>query len=297
MASPLELRRGPPEFPGFRAASVWISSGTGLFREPTWLLPFPLTTPTVTEFGFSYGLPMAMASCPGMTLSESASRRGSMSAARSGSTCRMARSSALLLPRSVASRVRPSCRVTRTSPAMPTMWAFVTMCPSASTKNPDPLCWLNSWETPISTIAGLARSNTDVTCPSSNRAVGCVAPKDPHASASPRSIPKATRNIAPQIVSLTPCRSGEGGGDSCSVAWTSSSYIPATPRTERVLRHPFSIHARESGECWRPDNSAVRSCRWASALEVPVPPNLGGTYSALSALCGSTSKAPKSYVE
>ena len=54
----------------------------------------PLTTPTPTELNSRNGLPIAIASCPGLTFDESANSSGSMSATSSGSTFKTARSSA-----------------------------------------------------------------------------------------------------------------------------------------------------------------------------------------------------------
>src|SRR4029450_2455588 len=57
----------PPEFPGLRAASVWITSST---TRAAWPLrvgndrPSPLTTPAVTEPARPSGLPTATTSCP-----------------------------------------------------------------------------------------------------------------------------------------------------------------------------------------------------------------------------------------
>ena len=53
----------PPEFPGFSAASVWITFSTirwGPLRAPTGSeRPKPLTTPAVTELAKPWGLPIA----------------------------------------------------------------------------------------------------------------------------------------------------------------------------------------------------------------------------------------------
>ena len=64
MTSPRELTSGPPELPGFNAASVWMilsMSRPELARNER---PSALTTPAVTVYWNPYGLPMAMASWP-----------------------------------------------------------------------------------------------------------------------------------------------------------------------------------------------------------------------------------------
>lgn len=65
MTSPRELSNGPPEFPGFSAASVWMTSG---IRRPVlarMLRPSALTMPAVTVCSNPSGLPMAIAIWPG----------------------------------------------------------------------------------------------------------------------------------------------------------------------------------------------------------------------------------------
>ena len=73
-------------------------SGIGRLSTLEWPLSIPLTTPTPTELNSRNGLPIAIASCPGLTFDESANSRGSMSATSSGSTFNTARSSAGLAP-------------------------------------------------------------------------------------------------------------------------------------------------------------------------------------------------------
>ena len=64
----------PPEFPGWSAASVWITLSTNRLEvlvEVTRDLPKALTTPALTDPANPNGLPMATTSCP--TRSRSAS--------------------------------------------------------------------------------------------------------------------------------------------------------------------------------------------------------------------------------
>src|SRR2546425_2700514 len=62
---------GPPEFPGFSAASVWITSS--ISRPPTERneRPSALTTPAVTVLWKPSGLPIAITSCPTRSAAES----------------------------------------------------------------------------------------------------------------------------------------------------------------------------------------------------------------------------------
>ena len=76
MTSPRELTSGPPELPGFNAASVWMMSSISrpvLARND---LPSALTTPAVTVHWNPYGLPIAMASWPTRVSRDSPSRTG-----------------------------------------------------------------------------------------------------------------------------------------------------------------------------------------------------------------------------
>ena len=64
---PSEFRSGPPELPGLSGTSVCIMSGIGRLSTLEWPLSMPLTTPTPTELNSRNGLPIAIASCPGLT--------------------------------------------------------------------------------------------------------------------------------------------------------------------------------------------------------------------------------------
>ena len=73
MTCPFELSRGPPELPGFIAASVWITLSNRSTKpsngDPAVIpLPSPEITPTVTVFLNSpKGVPIAMAVCPSLS--------------------------------------------------------------------------------------------------------------------------------------------------------------------------------------------------------------------------------------
>src|SRR2546421_5343498 len=70
MTSPRELTRGPPELPGFNAASVWIRLSMSRPVEARRERPREETTPAVTVAWNPYGLPMAMAIWPTLRLDE-----------------------------------------------------------------------------------------------------------------------------------------------------------------------------------------------------------------------------------
>ena len=120
-ASPLMFTRGPPELPGLMAASVWM------YESKDWLKIFrPLeeTTPTVTVWSNSRGLPMAHTQSPTRTRSESPRRSaGSPSA----STFRSARSVLGSDPTRRAASSRRSARRTRTRAGPGTRWWLVRM--------------------------------------------------------------------------------------------------------------------------------------------------------------------------
>ena len=73
MTWPPESSSGPPELPGLMAASVWIRlfscSELDVIESPATIWrPRPEITPVVTVFSNSpSGLPMAIASCPGLS--------------------------------------------------------------------------------------------------------------------------------------------------------------------------------------------------------------------------------------
>ena len=73
MTSPRELTSGPPELPGFRAASVWITLSMSRPSQRTHRSAQGVTMPAVTVAWKPYGWPMAMAIWPGRTSCESPS--------------------------------------------------------------------------------------------------------------------------------------------------------------------------------------------------------------------------------
>src|SRR5574339_54067 len=84
ITSPFKFKRGPPELPGFMAASVCMTSGIlkviavdGPKREPSLFssddgsnLPKPLTTPTVREPESPNGFPIATTVFPTLRVDE-----------------------------------------------------------------------------------------------------------------------------------------------------------------------------------------------------------------------------------
>lgn len=128
----------PPELPGLRAASVWMTSSiirrlrpdqTGMER------PSPLTTPAVTEPESPSGLPTAMTNCP--TLSDSASPR-SAGVTVGALPCTTARSESGSEP-TTSTAVRVPSAYTALPPwAPPTTWALVRRYPSEVNRTAEP---------------------------------------------------------------------------------------------------------------------------------------------------------------
>ena len=147
---PAASSSGPPELPGLIGASVWITesiwkpSGAWMWR------PVPETIPAVAVCGRPNGDPIATASWPVRTVSESASS----SAVRPDSpvTRTIARSEERSTPRTVPVAVRSSENWTWTVSLSPTTCAFVTIVPSGSTTKPVP----EPAPVRIETTAGLA---------------------------------------------------------------------------------------------------------------------------------------------
>ena len=102
ITAPDESTSAPPELPGLMAASVWMRLRSD--SVPLWLQssctsmsrPRALTTPAVTLLvKVPSGLPMATASCPGLSVDESPSLATGRSVA---STLTMARSVSVSMP-------------------------------------------------------------------------------------------------------------------------------------------------------------------------------------------------------
>src|SRR5687768_9331158 len=71
--SPREVTSGPPEFPGFSAASVWITLSISRPVRDRNERASELTTPAVTVALNPYGFPTATTSCPTRNEEESPS--------------------------------------------------------------------------------------------------------------------------------------------------------------------------------------------------------------------------------
>ncbi len=130
---------GPPELPGLIDASVWITLRIGKpFGASIWRWSAE-TIPVVTVRENPNGLPIAIDESPTFTLLESPSGRGTSSAS-SGSTLSTARSLEGSRPfTSAFTKSSSSPNRTSTSLAPSTTWALVTIVPSLSTTNPDPV--------------------------------------------------------------------------------------------------------------------------------------------------------------
>jgi hypothetical protein len=105
---PLPSERAPPEFPGLRAASVWITFSmirTVLRFRVGRPRPRALITPAVTDPVKPRGLPTATTSCPTLSVSASPSSACGRSPAPTRTTARSERGSA---PITCHSSSRPS---------------------------------------------------------------------------------------------------------------------------------------------------------------------------------------------
>ena len=133
---PRESTSGPPELPGFRAASVWSTSSISRPDPARSDRPRALTTPAVTELWKPYGWPMARASWPTRTFFESPSAAGTSSPAWTRITARSVSGSS---PIRSARCSLPSARVTSSCSASWTTWLLVRMYPLEVKTNPEPV--------------------------------------------------------------------------------------------------------------------------------------------------------------
>ena len=135
---PWESASAPPELPGLRAASVWMTSSIirAVVRPRAGIeRPSALTTPAVTEPASPSGLPTATTSEP--TRSESASPySGGLGTSRSVRTT--ARSESASVPTTSNRAVVPSPNAASPAVAPPTTWALVIRWPSSLSTTADP---------------------------------------------------------------------------------------------------------------------------------------------------------------
>jgi hypothetical protein len=135
---PSPAASAPPELPGFRAASVWITFSTIRIAEPDRVgseRPSAETTPAVTEPAKPFGLPIATTSWP--TCSRSASP--SSAATRSlGSVRSTARSESGSAPTTSTVSSRPSTNDATPRSVPATTWAEVSAKPSGVITTPLP---------------------------------------------------------------------------------------------------------------------------------------------------------------
>src|SRR6266446_2378363 len=133
---PRESTSGPPELPGFNAASVWITSSIN--RPPTERNEPPNrpTTPAGTVLWKPSGLPIAITSCPTRSAAESPN---SATVSETGGTRMTARSVSGASPTSSDATGRPSANATSMRVASCTTWLLVSTNPSGVNTNPEPL--------------------------------------------------------------------------------------------------------------------------------------------------------------
>src|SRR5256886_5386457 len=134
-----ESARAPPELPGLRAASVWITSSMKrrlpLPSAVASERPNPLTTPDVTEPEKPIGLPIATTSCPTRSWSALPTRIAFRVAARARATARSERGSA---PTTSTSYSVPSMKEALAARPAATTSAEVTRKPSGVMTTPEP---------------------------------------------------------------------------------------------------------------------------------------------------------------
>ena len=135
---------GPPELPGFIAASVWIACATVKPLGAWMVRSTPETMPVLRLRSYPNGSPMAATGAPTPTDAELPSASG-CSVRPEGSTVMTATSVASSWPSTVALRVVPSWNFTVTDVAPSTTWAAVTMWPLPSTTKPVPLAVVCDW--------------------------------------------------------------------------------------------------------------------------------------------------------
>jgi len=130
--SPASFTTGPPEFPGFTAASVWKT-----FTPPRGAIPetTPRVTLTPAPSSCSRGKPITLTSVPTSTREESASGSVGSPVAWIAATARSCAGSAAT---TVATYALPP-RATSTLPAPATTWLQVSRYPLGLTTNPVPV--------------------------------------------------------------------------------------------------------------------------------------------------------------
>src|SRR6266705_2546739 len=134
---PCRSTSGPPLFPGFTAASVWMT-GSPSPGQRVRFLRRELTTPDVTVGppGSPSGLPIARTGWPTLSSSEFAKSAGRKSFPSTRTTATSVSSSP---PTTVPLRTRPSLNATITLSAPSITWCVVRMSPLSSRITPDPI--------------------------------------------------------------------------------------------------------------------------------------------------------------
>ncbi len=243
--------RAPPELPGLRAASVWITSSMIRVARPECAgiaRPRPLTTPTDTDPAKPKGLPTATTSWPTTSASASPKRAAdgvpplARSTARSESGSRPTTSTAQSVPSGNAA-------VPPRAPA--TTWALVTRYPSSVSMTADPV--------PLRRGPRISTAATWGPTAAATRATVALNP---------------SRDCPPGACGS--CRSsGSVGSDGSGRAAAMPPQRRAAARHSRVrggrigLRGPWR-RPRGPGTAGRPARGTGGSARWASRQPSPV---------------------------
>src|SRR5438105_277897 len=135
ITSPFMLKSGPPELPGFTAASVWMN---GTYVPSGSERAVALTMPAVAVFSKPNGEPIASTHSPTRSLAGSPSFTAGRPLASIFTT---AMSLGWSTPSTLPLNSRRSDRRTRTSSAPSTTCALVRITPSDSTMKPEPMPW------------------------------------------------------------------------------------------------------------------------------------------------------------
>ena len=161
--SPAADTSGPPELPGLRAASVWMTSSISRPEVARSDRPSAETMPAVTVDSKPSGLPIATTSWPRLRALELPSVAAGVPA---GSSVRSsARSVSGSSPSTLASAWPPPAKERRTRRTPPTTWELVSTSPSPAITTPEPTPPPRSLPSVIRstrTTAGPTRSTTDV---------------------------------------------------------------------------------------------------------------------------------------
>src|ERR1022692_2699559 len=194
---PAESASAPPELPGLRAASVWMTSSITRTWAPDRVgseRPRALTTPAVTLPARPRGLPMATTSWPTRSADASPRRAGGRSPCSATST---ARSESGSRPRTRNRSCRPSARSSRPPSPPATTCAEVTRYPSELNATAEPL---PSGERPPREVTCTAATD------GASSAATCVSVREYASSNSPSSLGSADiGTFGPRLLNSGEC--------------------------------------------------------------------------------------------